>query len=89
MIASASGQSGHLANACSIRLDMASTLAIALTTVSMHSSLVDEPVPNANLAGVACPNFNEDDVSWLSVVEDSQIALSDYCGCEFGPDDHQ
>jgi hypothetical protein len=55
----------------------------------MYSSLVDEPVPKANLAGVACPNFNEDAVSWLSVVEDSQIALCDYCSCEFGTDDHQ
>ena len=27
-------------------------------------SLVGEPVPNANLAGVFCPTYNEGDVSW-------------------------
>jgi hypothetical protein len=49
-------------------------------------SLVGEPTPNVNLAGVVCPNSNEDDVSWMSVEEGSQIAHCDYCGCEFGFD---
>jgi hypothetical protein len=49
-------------------------------------SLVGEPTPNANLAGVACPNCNEDDVSWLSIENQTNIAHCDYCGCEFGLD---
>ena len=49
-------------------------------------SLVGEPVPNVNLAGAVCPNCNEDDVSWLSVEDDSKIAHCDYCGCDFGLD---
>jgi Zn ribbon nucleic-acid-binding protein len=49
-------------------------------------SLVGEPVPDVNLAGVVCPNCNEDDVSWLSVEDDSNIAHCDYCGCDFGLD---
>jgi hypothetical protein len=49
-------------------------------------SLVGEPMSDVDLAGAVCPNCNEDDVSWLSVEDDSRIALCDYCGCEFGLD---
>jgi hypothetical protein len=51
-------------------------------------SLVGEPVPDVNLAGVICPDCNEDDVSWLSVEDGSQIAHCDYCGSDFGLDNH-
>jgi ribosomal protein S27E len=47
-------------------------------------SLVGEPTPNVNLAGVVCPNCDEEDVSWLSVDDDSRVAHCDYCGLEFG-----
>jgi hypothetical protein len=46
-------------------------------------SLVGDPVPDVNLAGAGCPNFNEDDVSSLSIEDDSSIAHSDYCGSDF------
>ena len=49
-------------------------------------SLVGEPVPDVNLAGVVCPSCNEDDVSWLSVEDDSKLAHCDNCGCDFGLD---
>ena len=47
-------------------------------------SLVGEPVPDVSLAGAACPNCNEDDVSCLSVEDNSTVAHCDNCGCEFG-----
>jgi hypothetical protein len=47
-------------------------------------ALVGEPVPDMNLADAVCPNCNEDDVSWLSVDNGSNIAHCDYCGCDFG-----
>jgi transcription elongation factor Elf1 len=34
-------------------------------------------------------NCNEDDVSWLSVEDESNIAHCDNCGSEFELDDHQ
>ena len=46
-------------------------------------SLVCEPVPDANLAGAVCPNCNVEDVSWLSVEDDSNVAHCDLCGCDF------
>jgi hypothetical protein len=46
-------------------------------------TLVGEPVPNVSLAGVVCPNFNEDGVSWLSGEDGSEMAHCDYCGCDF------
>ena len=49
-------------------------------------SLVGEPMPDVNLVGAVCPNCNEDDVSWLSVEDDSNIAHCDNCGCDFGFD---
>jgi hypothetical protein len=52
-------------------------------------SVVDEPAASADLAGVVCPNCNEDDVSWLSVEDDSNIAHCDNCGSEFELDDHR
>ena len=49
-------------------------------------SLVGEPMPDVNLVGAVCPNCNEDDVSWLSVDDESTIAHCDYCGSDFGLD---
>jgi hypothetical protein len=49
-------------------------------------SLVGEPLPAVNLAGVVCPNCNEDDVCWLSVDDGSKIVHCDNCGCDFGLD---
>jgi hypothetical protein len=46
-------------------------------------SLVGDPVPAVNLAGAVCPRCNEDDVSWLSVDDDGNIAHCDVCGCDF------
>jgi hypothetical protein len=46
-------------------------------------SLVGEPVPDLSLAGVSCPNCQEDDVNWLSVADDSENAHCDNCGCDF------
>ena len=50
-------------------------------------SLVGEPLPNANLAGVFRPTCNEGDVSWLPVEDGAEIAHCDSCGCDFGLDD--
>jgi hypothetical protein len=52
-------------------------------------TLVGEPVPDVSLAGTVCPNCNEDDVSWLSVDDGSNIAHCDNCGCDFGPDNRR
>ncbi len=49
-------------------------------------SLIGEPLADASVAGAVCPNCNEDDVSWLSVEDDSNIAHCDNCGCDFGLD---
>jgi hypothetical protein len=49
-------------------------------------SLIGDPVPSADLAGAVCRNCNEDDVSWLSVNDDSNTVHRDNCGCEFGLD---
>jgi hypothetical protein len=46
-------------------------------------SLVGDPVPAVNLAGAVCPRCNEDDLSWLSVDDDGNIAHCDVCGCDF------
>src|SRR5271169_2570328 len=50
-------------------------------------SLVGEPVPDVSLAGAVCPRCKEDDVSWLSVDDGSNVAHCDNCGCDFGLDD--
>ena len=50
-------------------------------------SLIGEPVPDVKLAGAVCPKCNEDDVSWLSVDDESTIAHCDYCGSDFEVDD--
>jgi hypothetical protein len=47
-------------------------------------SVVGELVPDVNLAGAICPSCNEDDVSWLSVEDSSNVAHCDNCGCDFG-----
>jgi hypothetical protein len=47
-------------------------------------ALVGEPVPDVSLVGKACPTCDEDDVSWLSVEDGSNVAHSDNCGREFG-----
>ena len=46
-------------------------------------SLVGEPVPDVNLAGAVRPKCNMDDVSWLSVEDDSNMAHCELCGSDF------
>jgi hypothetical protein len=50
-------------------------------------TLVGEPVPDANLARVACPRCNRPDVSWLSLEDGSNLAHCDLCDCDFEFDD--
>ena len=46
-------------------------------------SLVGEPVPDVNLAGVVCPKCGEDDVNWLQLGEGTETVHCDRCGEEF------
>jgi hypothetical protein len=50
-------------------------------------SPVGEPVPDVILEGAVCPKCDEDDVSWLSVEDDSNITLRDNCGSDFNLDE--
>ena len=47
-------------------------------------SLIGDPEPEMMLAGAACPNCGEDDVTWLSVEDGSETAHCDRCGDDFG-----
>ena len=47
-------------------------------------SLIGDPGPEMMLAGAACPNCGEDDVTWLSVEDGSETAHCDRCGGDFG-----
>ena len=46
-------------------------------------SLIGEPVPDVNLAGVDCPNCGEDDVTWLQLMDEHDSVHCDRCGTEF------
>jgi uncharacterized metal-binding protein (TIGR02443 family) len=47
-------------------------------------SLIGDPEPEMRLAGAACPDCGEDDVTWLSVEDGSETAHCDRCGGDFG-----
>ena len=46
-------------------------------------SLVGEPVPDNWLAGAACPQCGEADVTWLQTYDDSEPVHCDRCGADF------
>jgi hypothetical protein len=66
----------------SITADAPELLPLLAESERFGLSLVGEPMPDLNQAGAVCPNCNED-VSWLSVNDQSRTAHCDYCGCDF------
>jgi hypothetical protein len=46
-------------------------------------SLIGEPVPDVNLAGVICPKCSEDDVNWLQLMDSLETVHCDHCGMDF------
>jgi predicted RNA-binding Zn-ribbon protein involved in translation (DUF1610 family) len=46
-------------------------------------SLVGEPEPDVSLAGAACPECGQDDVTWLQLREGSEAVHCDRCGDDF------
>jgi hypothetical protein len=46
---------------------------------------VGEPEPEARLAGIACPECGERDVSWLSLNDEGAMVHCERCGAGFEP----
>ncbi len=66
-----------------IPADPPELLPMLAETGNFGVSLVGEPEPDVDLAGVACPDCGQDDVNWLQLGDGSETVHCDYCGAEF------
>ena len=58
-------------------------LPLLAETGNFGITLVGEPEPDVDLAGVACPDCGQEDVNWLQLGDGSETVRCDYCGAEF------